>query len=271
MTLAHKLKHLALFSALTAAAWGAQAATLDLTSAGASGTLNGGVYTQVGPQGTGSGAINSFVRIGAANQDVVQAYNTTATTSFDNQGGATFNHAITVGQLGLPPGGSNTLMHFLLDINQTSASPLLNLDEVQIFLSTTPDQSTTAFNAGVLALGNAALVYRMDAGADNTVTLDYSLNPGSGGGDMTLDLMASVLDPAFAALGLTTDAQKNGAFIYLYSKFGSAPNPNNDGFEEWAYLTPAATRVPEPGTVALLASGLLGAVLMRGRPRLRRV
>lgn len=246
-------------AALLAASCWAQAYTLDLSAAGAYGTINNATYTQTPEQSAGTGVINSFVRVGAANQDVVQAYNTTANTSFDNVGGDTFNHAITVGDVGFQPLGSNSVMRFFLDINQTNASPLLNLDEVQIFLSTTPNQSTTSFSSGLLALSNAALVYRLDAGGDNQVLLDYSLNSGSGSGDMTLDLLSTAFDSAFAALGLSTDAQKSGAYIYLYSKFGSAPHVNNDGFEEWSYRRGlVGATVPEPSSLALIALGLLG-------------
>lgn len=249
-------------TAMLASSWSAQAYTVDLTSAGASGSINGATYTQIPPQSTGSGLIDSFVRVGAANQDVVQAYNTTANTPFDNVGGASFNHAVTVGDIGFIADNGSSVMRFLLDINQTHNAPLLNLDEVQIFLSTTPNQNTGSLNAGLLALDNAALVYQMDAGGDNQVTLDYSLNSGSGSGDMKLDLLSTAFDSAFAALGLGTDAQKNGAYVYLYSKFGSAPNTNNDGFEEWAYargdpVDPPA--LPEPSSLALVALGLAGA------------
>ena len=267
---------LMLSGTLLASSWSAQATVVNLTTAGASGTINGAIYTQVPQQPTGTGFINSFVRIGA-NQDIVQAYNTTVNGVFDNFSSDTFDHEITVGQVGIITIGANNVLRFLLDINQTGTSPLLNLDEVQIFLSTTPNQSVTTFTGGVLNLASSALVYRMDtAVVDSWVTLDYSLNSGSGSGDMTLDILASALNPAFTALGLTTTAQKNGAYIYLYSKFGSSPNINNDGHEEWAHAvgnpigeppcvpTPAngfcgQQQIPEPGSLPLVAAGLLGA------------
>lgn len=259
--------------------WAAQAAlTVDLTTAGATGSIGVGTYTQVPQQPTGTGFINSFVRISAANQDIVQGYNTTVNGTFDNVSSDEFDHEITVGQVGVITLGSGDVMRFLLDINQTGSDPLLNLDEVQIFLSTQANQSTEAFTgAGLVDLANSALVYQMDAGdVGNLVTLDYSLNSGSGSGDMTLDIAASAFDPAFAALGLSTDADKNAAFIYLYSKFGSDPNANNDGYEEWAHAvgnpigeppcipTPdnnfcGQQEIPEPASLPLVASGLLGA------------
>lgn len=267
---------LMLSGTLLASSWSAQATTVDLTTAGAFGTINNATYTQVPQQPTGTGFINSFVRIAAANQTTVQAYNTTVNNVFNNVSSDTFDHEITVGQVGIITIGVNDVMRFLLDINQSGSDPKLNLDEVQIFLSTTPNQSITSFTSGVLNLANSALVYRMDAGGNNLVTLDYSLNSGSGSGDMTLDILASALVPAFASLNLTTLAQKNGAYIYLYSKFGSGANGNNDGFEEWAHAvgnpigeppcvpTPAngfcgQQQIPEPASLPLVAAGSLGA------------
>lgn len=264
---------------LVVASLGAQAApiVLDLTTAGATGSIDAGTYTQVPAQPTGTGFINSFVRISAANQDIVQGYNTTVDNTFDNVSSDQFDHEITVGEVGFLTVSGTDVMRFLLDINQTGNDPLLNLDEVQIFLSTTANQSTESFTgAGLVDLANAALVYQMDASdVGNTVVLDYSLNSGSGSGDMTLDIAASAFDPAFAALGLTTDAEKNAAFIYLYSKFGSDPNANNDGYEEWAHAvgnpigeppcipTPennfcGQQEIPEPASLPLVAGGLLG-------------
>lgn len=260
------------------------AVTLDLTSAGASGTItNNGVtatYTQVDPRPTGSGYIDPFVRIGmpggGPGNAIMEAYNTTANV-LNNSSDNTFNHEIKVGQVGFITSGGSSFMRFILDINQTHSDPLLNLDDVQIFISTTPNQDSTSFNAqGLLQLANSYLVYRQDdtdpPKSDNLVTLNYALGSGSGSGDMTLDIPQSAFNAAFAAFpggGLTTDAAQNNAYIYLYSKFGSGANENNDGFEEWAHTgagVPICTvppcsggggGVPEPGSLGIVALGLL--------------
>jgi hypothetical protein len=279
-----------LLALLVATAWGtaAQGAVVSLVTANSTGTINGATYTQVPAQPTGSGVLDSFVRI-RDNQAIVQGYNTTVSGTYQNDGTNTFNHEITVGQIGLIdtngalPGGE--VMRFLLDINQTGANPLLSLNEVQIFLSSTPNQSIepVLLNGQLLPLANSTLVYQMDAGGDNTVELNYALNSGSGSGDMTLDITLAMLNAAFAAAGLTTDAQKNGAYIYLYSRFGD-PNANNDGYEEWTNFqgnpigeTPCdpATQdcgpreLPEPGSLALISLGLLGAAFVSKRSRRR--
>ncbi|WP_395408086.1 PEP-CTERM sorting domain-containing protein [Pseudoduganella sp. UC29_106] len=261
---------------------------LDLTSAGASGTLGTAFYKQVPAQPTGSGVIKSFVRVRDASATVVQGYNTTVSGTYNNDGTDTYNHEITVGQVGLidttpgVPGGE--VMRFLLDINQTGANPKLSLDELQIYISTNPNQSLTpTMNQGTLLNPlNSFLVYQMDSGSQNNrVDLDFSLNSGSGSGDMTVDIPVALLNAAFTAGGMLFDtlAERNGAYIYLYSRFGQVW-PNNDGYEEWTYLkggpldnpcvpspgNPCGTpplETPEPGTLALLGAGLFGLAYRR--------
>lgn len=259
----------------------------QLTSLGQTQTINGATYTQVSTQATGTGVIPSFVEIGGANKNVVEGYNTTVNNIFNNGSDDVHNHAITVGSIGFVdlngaanPGGM--VMKFLLDINQNNANNgdngnFLSLDEVQIFLSTSPDQGykTSPAQGAVLGLANSSLIYQLDnplVDIDNRIKLDSQIGGGSGTGDVILDIPFELFAPGFASLGLNSAALQNGAFIYLYSKFGSEFT-NNDGFEEWGALQgapvvdvpcPAGTpgcgqqRIPEPHNLALLAIGLLG-------------
>ncbi len=279
--------HLFAASTLAASGWAVQAATvIDLATGNGGTAIGAATYTWNDYASTGTGVLNSFVQIGGANKDTVEGYNTTVNGVFDNASSDIHNHAITVGSIGLVTIGANSVMRFVLDVNQTGADPLLNLDEVQIFVSTSPNQGVTSKTGDVVNMASSFLAYRMDASdVGNMVTLDYSRNSGGGSGDMTLDLLASALDPAFAALGLTTAAQKNGAYIYLYSKFGSGANLNNDGFEEWGYVQGTAITEPpcvptptnpcnppiiaEPNALSVVAFGLLalGAVTRRRQRR----
>lgn len=229
----------------------ASAATLDLTTSGASGSFSANdLFQQISPSSTGTGVIHSFVRI-STNQDIVQGYNTDARPlQFDENTSPNFTRSLLLTNVPIVTIDGTAYRQFLLDINQTGTDPLLSLNELQLFLGNAPNLSgaTVAAGTGLLSFGaNATLIYDMDAAADNTVELNYNLNTGSGSGDMFF----------YVANSLFTGANQ---YVYLYSSFGS-PNNNNDGFEEWAVLLPSGTPfeetpVPEPGTLVLLGSGL---------------
>jgi hypothetical protein len=240
----------------------ARAATsVDLTGGGTT-TLNAGqdIYSTVLQSPTGSGVIDSFVRI-STNEDIVEGYNTDARpVQFDENTSPTFTRSLELSDVPIVTIDGVQYREFLLDINQTSADPLLSLNELQIFLGNAGDLSgaTVDSTTGLLSFGgNANLVYDLDATTDYTVELNYDLNSGSGTGD----LFVYIADSLFTG---------NNQFVYLYSSFG-VPNNNNDGFEEWAVLgRPSVAAVPEPSTVVMALAGLLPLGIAGLRRRLRR-
>jgi hypothetical protein len=160
-----------------------------------------------------------------------------------------------------------------LDSNEpnSASKSLLSMDRFIIRTSSNPSISTFA------DLSAASLIYDMDAGwncaatggqascmggADNGVVLTETLNPGSG----ITNFAALIPTPLFA--GHTNE------YLYLDVQFGARSDATADGdaqagFEEWSALraTPVTvTAVPEPSSVALLATAVAGvAFSVRGR------
>ena len=100
----------------------------------------------------------------------------------------------------------------------------------------------------------ASPIYDMNApGEDNWVLLDYSLNAGSGAGDMLAFIPDSFFMDEFGVY--------LNDYVYLYSRFGEN-FPANAGFEEWAHGV-GEPIIPEPATILLL--GLGGLALLRNR------
>lgn len=239
-------------------AMGSSQATIivDLTTVGSSGFVNAGLFQQVTSQPTGTGFIDSFVEIGR-NTDVVHAYNTTDNGTLDNGASNNFNRQIQISDINTVLQGGILYREFLLDINQTGADSLLSLDEVQIFLSTLPNQNVETFNgSGILELASSSLIYRLDAGMNNRVELDFNVNGVGPGGSGKGDMLMLIPDALFVG----ADTQ----FVYLYSRFGENNN-NNDGFEEWTVREGGKPVIPEPGTVMLISAGIVGLATRRRR------
>lgn len=222
---------------------GAQAGTIDLTTAGASGTANGAIFQQTAPQPTGTGVIDSFVRIQANGTE--QGYNTDFRPVQFDEHTDIFTRSLLLSDVPVVNINGTNYRQFMLDINQSIGGDngLLSLDVLQVFLG----------NAGNLHDfptfdGQATKVFDLAGGSDPTVfiKLDAGLNPGSGIGDM----FAFIPDSVFTG----------GSFVYLFSKFG-VNNASNDGFEEWSVLR-GSVPVPLPlaATQGLLAMGGLGLV-----------
>lgn len=155
----------------------ATADTLDLTTAGTSGFLNGALFRQTSPQPTGVGTIQSFLRL--QNNGVEQGYNTSARpieSGYDTKTDPNFTRDRRLDQIPIVTIDGVAYREFLLDINENTGSnqELLSLDRLQIFQSNAGNVNQYA-NLGTK-------VY--DLGSGNTIVLNYALNAGSGLGDM---------------------------------------------------------------------------------------
>jgi hypothetical protein len=216
------------------------AGMLDLTTQDASGFINGAFFQQINPQSTGTGVIDSFVRLQANGTE--QGYNTDARpVQFDEKTDATFTHSLLLSDVPKVTINGTVYRQFLLDINEGNGQnqQLLSLDQLKIFQGATGDLNNYP------NLGDQ--VY--DLGAGNFIGLDYSLNSGSGAGDM----FAYIPDSFFTSAN---------PYVYLYSHFGSewgSDGTSDAGFEEWAVLkqdtTPPVNDIPGPATLVFAALG----------------
>ncbi len=219
----------------------AHAAVVDLTTEFSSGVINGAIFMQFNEIPTGTGRVNTFLRIQGFGEQ--HGYNTDGTLEFDTMAGP-FTHSIQISDLPVANIGGTDYREFFLDINQ-DGQRILSLDELRIALWDTGNLS------GYSSIFESAPppIYDLDTGGDNWIMLDDTVNTGSGHGDM----LALIPNSLFTGL----DSQ----YIYLYAKFGEN-SPADNGFEEWAYADPPL--IPEPATVLLLGLGAL-ALLRRRR------
>lgn len=222
------------------------------------------IVNEIQPQSTGTGFIDSFLRIQQTGSE--RGYNTNTNQVLDNKDG-NFTHSILLSDLAVQTINGVEYYMFILDINQTGPNPLLSLNQVQIFANSgdpgagcTIDEANPGDFANITG-GCGTEVFTMSnntMGTDYELQLNYDLNSGSGSGDYQFLIAKS----AFNGIPLTSN-------IILFSQFGS-PNgaySSNDGFEEWWALrgTPGGTPpVPEPASLLLFGMGL-GLVARRVR------
>ena len=233
----------------------AQAAVVvDLTTAGSKGTINDAIFQQFSPQPTGTGVLNTFLRV--QHDSAEQGYNTDFRRVDQDQLNDPSTRSLLLSEIPTVTIDDVVYREFLLDINEGNNTPLLSLNDVQLFLGVQPNP------IGYANLGTP--IYKMDGGGNNSVKLNYSLNSGSGSGDMLMYVPDVNFDPI------------NGQFVTLFSRFGQAiPGDNSDvtsdaGFEEWSAgkkgprgtIIPIA--VPEPSSLSLM---LIGAAALLRRSR----
>lgn len=212
---------------------GAGATVVNLTTRGATGSVNGALFEQIDPQSTGSGVIDPFVRINpGGSQDCEQGFNTSfRKLEMDENSSPTFTHDLLLADVPVVNKGGIDYYQFMLDVNQNNKEAtdhFISLNKIEIYTSASGGAS--GYPAGL-----GALQYSLDSGGSAWIWLDYALNHGSGSGDMFMYIPKTAL---------------TGTYVYLYSSFGEDYHAN-DGFEEWCILraaspSPSPSPTPEP-------------------------
>jgi hypothetical protein len=200
---------------------------IDLTTAGASGTLGGAIFDQSITQPAGSGVFSAFVRIhglGGATQE--QGYNTDARPlQFDENQSPTFTRSLPLSAVPVLNVGGVNYRVFLLDINQKASAPLLSLDQLQIFVGASGN--LTGYNTSSRQLAGLTAIYDLNpSGSGNWVELNGRLAQGLGKSDMALLVPDALFVSASASLGAASPD------VYLFSRFGDHSSANG-GFEQW--------------------------------------
>src|SRR5207247_6117966 len=178
-----------------------------------------------------------FLRVGS-NSAVEQGYNSDLPSQqfqFDEVGGG-FTHSLALSSVPRINIGGQWYREFLLDLNESGSAPLLSLDELRFYVADSGtlggNTPATGYDPTTHQLAGHSAVFDLDAGGDNWVKFDASLNSGSGSGD------AYVYVPDQAFMG--------GQYLYLYCKFG-VNAANDSGYEEWA-VSKSVAGAPAPGS-----------------------
>lgn len=223
----------------------------DLT-AGGSCTINGAIFSTVELQPTGTGVIDSFVRVQKKNTE--QGYNTDhRPVQFDEKKDPNFTRDLLLTEVGTTVIDGVAYATFYLDINEPASQnkELLTLDQLEVFSHSTGNLTgySGVPNTPSGQLPGATKVYDLDATGDWAVQLSYNLfSGGSGQSDMVFYLPRTLLTQEY---------------VTLFSQFGNIDGAalkaqSQAGFEEWFTIAQEEVPIPEPGTIALMGIGLLG-------------
>lgn len=174
----------------------------------------------------GSGVFNPFVRLQGNNKKTAdqKGYNTDGTREWDTKAG-TWTHSILLSEIPTVLVDGNVYWEFFADINDNDNTPLISLDDFELYLTDDPELSGYPFT------GFADLIYDYTAANNGYYILINDVNQGSGRGDLRYLVPVSdvgVEDCNYGNPACTT-------YLVLYSVWGGKGTPYDfdGGFEEW--------------------------------------
>ncbi|MBI4364476.1 MAG: PEP-CTERM sorting domain-containing protein [Candidatus Latescibacteria bacterium] len=216
--------------------------------------VDGTIWSSNITQPTGTGVYMPFLR--EQHNNTEEAFNTDASpVPLDGKEGI-WTHSVQWNTLATVNISGTNYYSFQLDANEPNGptdgtKSLLSLDALKIYTASTGNLTT---------LTGQTLLYNLDGTSDQTVYIDTRLKQGSGTDDVTVYIPTSF----FASVNGTD-------FMYFYAAFGGSDEAvgfsSADGFEEWRALQGPSTQVPEPTTMLLFGTGLVGLVASRAKSR----
>jgi hypothetical protein len=225
--------------AVFSAAAPSYAGTLDLTTAGSSGTINDLYVQQDFLQPAGTGVINSFLRVQAqGNNTTEQGYNTDARPlEFDENNSPNFTRSLLLSDIPVIEFNGVLYREFGLDLNEQNNGNrgLIDLTDFELYLG--DSGSVTNYNGSGFTGFSTDKIYDLDSNEDNTINLNASINPPGSG---TADYFFYVEEDYFQASSFVQNGEDQ-TYVTLFSKFTDA----GAGFEEW-FVREGVPRPPEP-------------------------
>lgn len=226
---------------------------------------------------TGTGVFQPFKRVqeGPGSTGQQNGFNTDAgqpDINFDTKAGL-WTRSVLIGEFEFVNIGGQTFFELDLDANESgradSEANQIVITELQIFIGSDPNLANPeATNTGIGGTGYTGTLFDANPGlapTDNQMlgqspvwNLDSTTN-----GDVDIVLQASICETAgqcgsgqgdlsvFIPTSLLGPLNPNDFFVF-YSEYEGA----DSGFEEWRFRDVPA--IPQPGTLALFAMGLLG-------------
>jgi hypothetical protein len=251
------LKNLSLSMVAMVSLFGMSAygANITIGAVGNTGTLVGSVGGNafvfgLSPVLQGVGNSKVFLTIddpGGPGSGHEKGYNTTGTTEFNTTPSGTT--ALLISEVGHAFVGGVEYSQFEFALNATGGAPNVSINSIQVF------QATAGNLTGFPTFGgNATLVFKWDASAGNTLTVNDYI-PGLDNTEMLLMVPSADFGPTGSNIILYMDAGSPGQFV------------SNDGPDKWiarqdcnnfglTAVTCGPISTPEPSSLWLLCAGI---------------